>query len=583
MNQEPIQRVLVLDGSELSTLAIVRSLGRNGLAVTLASEQDAHKPIAGYSKYVDEVFFYSDPLGDPEQFVAEIISHLQQNRYDLVIPVTDKTVVPLAKHKQVIEQHALLASPGFDILEQTTDKNATFALAESLDIPVPKSITVLNLAGLAEIEPQLTYPVVIKPSRSIAGAAGDIRIKLNVQYAFSNQELIKKCTEILPYTPVVLQEYFVGDGIGVEILADHGEIVYAFQHKRLHEMPLTGGGSCLRESVAVNPQLLAYSQGLIQAINWHGVAMVEFKYCENTNESRLIEINGRFWGSLPLAVSAGADFPYYLYQLLVLNRRTLAPPAVLGARSRKLKDDIYWYLVVLLRKENSPLVIWPTIGQLLRDILSVFSRHHHIDSFAIDDLKPGLVDAYRTVKWLYDMAYGPLKNRLQKIAYQWRKTRGSINKQLPTAKNVLFLCYGNINRSSLAETCLLQYLAGQGKNITVSSAGFHPKENRPADPNMVAIAQGHGLDLSHWSSHRVTEKMLADADLVLVMEIKHGNHIKEKFPSYHHKVHLLGAVTTDASTVPLEIADPYAQSPEIYQRCFQQVNAACRIIADLLN
>jgi len=582
MKKEPNQKVLVLDGNELSTLSIVRSLGRKNLKLTVASEREFLEPIARYSRYAQDVFLYTNPLFDPEQFVSEVIDYIKHNSFDLLIPVTEKTVIPLAKYKQEIQQYTILATPELDILEQASDKNNTFALAASIDIPIPKSITLSNLGELSEVQQLLTYPVVIKPSRSVAGTEGDIRIKLNVQYAFFEQELAKKCSEILPYTTILLQEYFIGDGVGVEILADHGEIIYAFQHKRLHELPLTGGGSCLRESVAINPQLLAYSKRIIKAINWHGVAMIEYKHCDKTNESRLIEINGRFWGSLPLAVSAGADFPYYLYQLLVLNTKTQAQPAAKGVQSRKLKDDLYWLLIVLLRKENSPLVIWPTSRQLWRDFVSVFSHRHHIDSFAIDDLKPGIIDLCRTAKWAFGMIYEPIYIRLQKALFNWRKKNGAVKKYLPAAKNVLFLCYGNINRSSLAEKCLYKRLAEQGKSITVNSAGFHPKENRPADPVMVAIANQEGIDLSQWSSHLVTEKMLADADIIFAMEIKHFQALNDKFPKYRHKVHLLGTVTGCSTAVPLEIADPYGQSDEIYQRCFQQVSATTKIIADLL-
>ena len=582
MKKKPDQKVLVLDGNELSTLSIVRSLGRKSLKITVASERDYLEPIAHYSRYSQDVFFYTNPLFDQEQFVSEIIDYIKHNSFDLLIPVTEKTVIPLAKYKQEIQQYTILATPELDILEQTSNKNNTFALAANIDIPIPKSITLSNLGELAKIQQRLTYPVVIKPNRSVASTEGDIRIKLNVQYAFSEQELAKKCSEILPYTPIVLQEYFIGDGVGVEILADHGEIIYVFQHKRLHELPLTGGGSCLRQSDSINPQLFTYSKRIIKAMNWHGVAMIEFKHCDKTGESRLIEINGRFWGSLPLAVCAGADFPYYLYQLLVLNTKTQAQPAATGVQSRKLKDDLYWFLIVLLRIENSPLVIWPTTRQLWRDFVSVFSHRHHIDSFAIDDLKPGVIDLCRTAKWAFGMICEPIYIRLQKALFNWRKKIGAVKKYLPVAKNVMFLCYGNINRSSLAEKCLYKHLAEQGKSITVNSAGFHPKENRPADPMMVAIANQQGIDLSKWSSHLVTEKMLADADIIFAMEIKHYQALNDKFPKYRHKVHLLGTVTGRTTVVPLEIADPYGQSEEIYQRCFQQVSATTKIIADLL-
>lgn len=44
--------------------------------------------------------------------------------------------------------------------------------------------------------------------------------------------------------------------------------------------------------------------------------MVEFKICKRTGIPKLMEINGRFWGSLPLAIAAGIDFPHLYYRLV---------------------------------------------------------------------------------------------------------------------------------------------------------------------------------------------------------------------------------------------------------------------------
>lgn len=583
MRKELKKNILVLDGHEFSALAIVRSLGKKHLNVTVASERETVQPISSFSKYAKQVVFYTNPIIEPDQFVEDILVFLKNNTVDLVIPVTEKTLIPLAKRKQEVEQFTVLAAPNENVLELVCDKNKTFALAENIGIPVPRSIVVSTLSDLDGIADKLDFPIVIKPSRSIADGKGDIRVKLVVQYAFSQQELRDKCISILPFAPVVVQEYFRGAGVGVEVLANKGEIIYAFQHKRLHELPLTGGGSCLRESVPIDPKLLDHSQKIIKALNWQGVAMIEFKHCEKTNDCRLMEINGRFWGSLPLAVNAGADFPYYLYQLLVLEEKTQAKSAAIGVKSRKLKEDIYWFLVVLFRREKSPLVVWPTASQLLFDIASVFSRRHYFDSWSGDDLKPWFEDLSRTAQWFLGTAYRPIYHLIQKAKFSWRKQVGLVRQRLPEVNHVLFLCYGNINRSVLAEKCLKHYLGNNRSNLIISSAGFHPKENRPADSEMVSVAKLQGIDLSDWVSHRVTDSMLSRADIIFVMEIKHLNTLDQQYPGYRNKSCLLGEVSNDSGSIPLEIADPYGKPLESYQRCFQQVAAACKIIANTIS
>ena len=176
------------------------------------------------------------------------------------------------------------------------DKNRTLALADELGVPTPQSWLIERLEQLDELPADRGYPLVIKPARSI-GDNGEQRQQLSVVYAHNAEELTAKVRHYLLFGEVLVQQYIAGDGVGVELIADRGEIRLAFQHRRLHEVPLTGGGSSLRESVEVEPVLLEASRQLMQRMQWHGVAMVEFKHDPASGQFALMEINGRFWGS----------------------------------------------------------------------------------------------------------------------------------------------------------------------------------------------------------------------------------------------------------------------------------------------
>lgn len=574
-------KVLVLDGNEFSTLAIIRSLGRQKLNITVGSELDTVQPISKYSKFASELYLYPDPLKHANDFIEHIIQFLSQNTFDLVIPVTEKTSLLLAKHKSKIEQFTRLAIPDVETLELVSNKSQTFTIAKKENVPIPHSIDVDNIDELNRIVNTLKYPIVIKPSRSVSESNSDTRTKLVVQYAFNEQELLKKCQAILRYTPVILQAYFRGDGVGVEVLANHGEIILSFQHLRLHEMPLTGGGSCLRKSVPVNPQLLEYATRLIKHLNWHGVAMLEFKHNSETQQSCLMEINGRFWGSLPLAVDSGADFPYQLYRLLVLNDVSIRTTAIqIGRLNRKLKDDFYWLLVVLFRRDNNPLIVWAKLPQLFKDFLLIFSNKHRFDSFAYDDSKPFFVDNVRTFSWIYELAKEFVSKTYWQRKFKKQKRIGAVITALKSANSILFLCYGNINRSIAAHKCLEQHL-GNSTKLSIDSVGFHSQENRPADSTMVKIAAENDVDLSHWSSRCVTQKFVDNADVILVMEIAHFHRLVKMYPNCKSKTYLLGSVVTN-ETVPLELIDPFEQPVEIYTKCFNHINLATKAIADLL-
>jgi predicted ATP-grasp superfamily ATP-dependent carboligase len=566
------KKVLVLDGGELSTLSIVRSLGKKGINVTVAAV--SHDAICKYSKYTAGFFQYPNPLDDIDGFYSAILDKISSEGFELLIPVTEQTTLPLAKIRQAIEMHTILALPDGEALEKVTDKAKTFNIARSLGVPVPSSIEITNETSLESHIVDLNFPIVIKPSRSIANDKNNSRIKLEVSYAFNKDELRHKVNNLLKTSEVILQEYFTGVGVGIEIIANNGKITHAFQHERIHELPLTGGGSCLRKSVHINKKLLEYASSLIAELNWHGVAMVEFKYGSNGSIA-LMEINGRFWGSLPLAVSSGANFPWYLYQLLVENKDPSIFNSETGHVSRKMKNDLYWYIQVLFKRERNPLFIRPTNYELFKSILSVFHHKHHFDSFSFSDIKPGFVELKRTMKWFYNFSKRFILVNQLKRKHQSIRRKQSIHNILKNSCNILFLCYGNINRSAAAEC-----ITNQNKKSTIHnivSAGFHPHDTRLADANMVSIAKNEGYEMSEWSSTTVNSAMVDDANVIFVMEIEHILKLTKLYPNIKSKVYLLSSLNNNPN-IPLEISDPYGKEMVDYQNCFSVIEGCIKTI-----
>ncbi|MEQ9496039.1 MAG: ATP-grasp domain-containing protein [Deltaproteobacteria bacterium] len=567
--RQPGGKVLVLDGGQPASLAIVRSLGRRKIEVVVG--EPGGPSLAARSRYAARSVVYTDPIRSPEAFVDEIERLAREERFALIIPVTEDTLQPLAEARARIEKWSPLAIAPDEALAVVTNKERTFELAESLGVPIPAGVTITRLEELDGVD--RSFPLVLKPSRSIS--EGD-RARMKVAYAHSEEELRSTAKEMLAVGPFVLQSYFAGDGVGVELLADHGEVVYAFQHKRLHELPLTGGGSCLRESVPVHPELLRHASALMKALSWHGVAMVEFKHDPATDRAVLMEINGRFWGSLPLAVAAGADFPYFLFRLYTGGVRPNAPAARTGVVCRKLLDDVYWYVQVARPTQDSPLIEWPSREKMLKDLALALSPKHHFDVQTIADPVPGLLDAARTAGWFGERVLSIAKDKLDERHHAKLRRSGEVGAQVEAARSVLFLCYGNINRSALAHVVMERILEGRGPAL--ASCGFHPVDGRPADPKMVEVARASGVDLSGWSSHQLTADLVRDAEIILAMEIRHLKRLEAEYPEAQGKAFLLGAAT-QRPEVPLEISDPYGGAREGYAAVFAEVTAAVEDLA----
>ena len=559
--------VLVLDGDQASALTIVRSLGRRGLVVHVGSSEPS--PLAGYSRHVRQRLRYPDPLKAEADFIDWLRNQTSSQRYGLVIPVTERTVVPMLRHRASFDDSRVALAPS-DALEQVLDKDRTLRLAATLGIATPRSVPVAALADLGAAAAALGYPVVVKPARSVGQGDGQ-RVQLTVSYAHNGAELEAQVRHALRYGAVILQEYFAGDGVGIELIADQGVVRHAFQHRRLHEVPLTGGGSSLRTSEAVDPALLAASTQLVLALGWHGVAMVEFKRAPASGEFRLMEINGRFWGSLPLAVAAGADFPALLHALLTTGQVPQLAPARTGVVCRQLARDIDWLEHVLRKAAPRQLVTLPTAGQVLRDCLLVFSPRHHFDVQTWRDPWPGLVDLWRigAKQWARIAAALAGRRRLRQ-EFNAGRAQASGQRALAEARQVLFLCYGNINRSALAQAYAQ---SRHGQRLQFVSAGFHAPGGRAADPAMVDVAAGRQIDLSQSLSRTLDAQMVRDADLILAMEVAHLDRLVQQHPSARGKAFLLGAA---AATEPraVEVPDPYGKARSTYELVCRQVMAS---------
>jgi protein-tyrosine-phosphatase/predicted ATP-grasp superfamily ATP-dependent carboligase len=511
-------------------------------------------------------FQYPDPWVSGDEVVDWLLDHVKSHHYDLVIPVTERVLVPISRrHDQL--GHINIAMPAVESLELTLDKSRTLSLARQLGVPCPHSVTVCALEELDALQDTLRFPVVLKPARSIGTHAGEAS-RLQVSYAGDASELESGCAHALKFGPVILQEYFSGVGVGIELIAQEGRIVYAFQHLRLHEVPLTGGGSSLRKSVPVDPSLLEASEKLMEALAWNGVAMVEFKQDPQSGEFSLMEINGRFWGSLPLAVVAGADFPSMLLDLETSGQVNPCAPYRNDVYCRLLSRDVRWYEAVLRGDADTRIVQIPSAKEVFMGLGLFLNFRHRYDVQSLRDPVPGLVDignilgdyGQRGLSLLEEFRF----RARQKKA--WR--RGDVAAAISGARSMLFICYGNINRSALADVMVRAYAEDSG--IAVESAGFHHEEGRPADPVMVDVAAQFDLELGNIRSSLVSPQQLRNSDIIFVMEKGHYDKLLAIDSSIAQKTFLLGGHGGGANR-PVEIEDPYGRAREVYLGCYQQI------------
>lgn len=301
--------VLVTDGDERSALAVVRSLGRSGKHIVHVCSKRGNS-LAGASRFAWSDWQVGDPLSDPLEFAKRVSTLAMRLQADVVLPVSEASVLAVLAHRDLFE-FATVPYPDLATFRRVCDKSAVLATASELGIATPAQRVVTKQAEIHDIldRGELLFPVVVKPARSVI-TVGARREKVGVSYA-SNPEELARCAARYAAAayPLLLQQRIVGPGVGVFLLRWAGETLAEFSHRRVREKPPSGGVSVCAESTSIDPSLLAGAEALLERLGWSGVAMVEYKIDQVSGTPYLMEINGRFWGSLQLAVSAGVDFP----------------------------------------------------------------------------------------------------------------------------------------------------------------------------------------------------------------------------------------------------------------------------------
>jgi predicted ATP-grasp superfamily ATP-dependent carboligase len=381
------RRVLVLDANQRSALATTRSLGRRGLVVVAADE--TRRTLAGASRYCRETMVYPSPSADGVAFVKAFKRECGRRRIDVVLPMSDLTTRLLLAHREEFGD-VRIPCPSLDAFDAVTDKWELYARARELDIPMPRTALVRSRAELAEAVAGMALPLVVKPPRSRMMSGGHW-VAPPVRYARSLEELdrILAGEGGIDDHPFLVQEYVSGRGQGVFGLYAAGKVVTFFGHRRLREKPPSGGVSVLSESAPVEPRLREISQRLLDSVGWHGVAMVEFKVTP-AGSPYLIEVNGRFWGSLQLAIDAGVDFPWLLYRVALGEPVEPVEGYAIGARNLWLLGDLD-HLYLRLKERGGLREKWRAIRAFLRMFES--GTRHEVNRW--DDMRPFLREMVR--------------------------------------------------------------------------------------------------------------------------------------------------------------------------------------------
>jgi predicted ATP-grasp superfamily ATP-dependent carboligase len=307
--------VLVLDGNENQAVACVRSLARAGYTVCVGAASTWSK--ASLSRFCRNTFTYPAPEEDAADFVRCIIQEVGRQPGSLVLPMTERSTLPLSERRaEVVAAGGHLVLPPHETVLRAFDKLQMIRLGESLGMSIPQTVLVESLEKARELASSLWYPVVLKPrSSNEVTLGGSVRSTGPPRYAQTPDQFLSAYDELRDScSHVLVQEFVEGQGAGYVALMHNGQLLAEFAYLRLRDVRPSGSGSSLRISVRPEPRVRADALKLLCALKWHGAAMVEFRI-QRDGTPTLMEVNGRFWNSLALAIYAGVDFPVLLARL----------------------------------------------------------------------------------------------------------------------------------------------------------------------------------------------------------------------------------------------------------------------------
>jgi protein-tyrosine-phosphatase/predicted ATP-grasp superfamily ATP-dependent carboligase len=567
------QKVLVIGDDTRSFLGIVRSLGRKGIELHVAPFN--FRSPALRSRYISQICELPFYMGDGTEWLDAIRTLIDRERYQLIIPCDERALLPLDRHRDLLEALCKLAIPDRASITTLFDKHNTRQLAASLGVRIPRG-RLLRPDDTAEaVGRELGLPLAVKPRQSFSVdrlyARGSVKL-------VDDTAALASALETIEPERFLIEAFFPGHGRGVSVLAHDGKILQAFEHHRVHEF---AAGSYYRKSAPFTPSLLDATGKIIAALRYTGVAMFEFRFDEATADWALLEVNARPWGSLPLALAAGVDFPYRWFKLLVDGQET--PPVKYRENlfGRHFTGDIYYLVWAAAQKRRQPWQFIQFVARSAAEFTRILIGREVSDTFVWADPKP----AFDEVAQLLAERMAHFADRMSFcVARRRRRSRALVAQVLGrprgAAPEIVFVCHGNICRSPFAAALLRKTLAGSPVTLEISSAGMLPVEGRPSTDVAIETAREMGVDLTPHVSQFFSKAQLQRAALIIVFEPANIEQIRKRYNDIAAPIIRLGDLAEDKAAA--DIADPYGYDAATYRRAYRQIEAGLRGLMSLL-
>ncbi|MFA5033559.1 MAG: ATP-grasp domain-containing protein [bacterium] len=302
----------VVIGGDYQGLGVIRSLARENISVYLL---DSEPCIATSSRYVHKFAKCPSPENE-KSFIDFLVQFAKQEKLSncLIFPTTDEMVRLLSANKELLSLHYKISSPEWQITELLYNKKLTYALAQKVGVPIPKTFYPYSIEELKKFNPE--FPVIIKP------AVKDLFVKTTKKKAIPANNMDELISVYETTNSIIKKEEIMVQ----EIIPDGPRNLYSFCSmfknktalatlvaKRIRQHPMIFGRATTYAETVDIPELEELGTKILSEADYYGLSEVEFIWDTRDEKYKLLDINARTWGWHTLGNIVGINFPLVLY------------------------------------------------------------------------------------------------------------------------------------------------------------------------------------------------------------------------------------------------------------------------------
>ncbi len=385
------RHILLVNADTRAGLAAVRSLARVGFKPIVAVESTDHFTCASSALKTADVVPMRQ-TGTLDQQAEHLIDLARSRNCSAILPITDRAISIFAHSVHSLPHDMTLVTAKRSSLLNVLDKRDHLALARGLGIPCPEHVQLTTSADIAMIAQHQPLPWIAK----LAGKSPCEEVReqpplLEIDTVATAHRHIESLTN----GRYIVQRHYRGKIHNLCVFAEHGSVRAAHQYVSVRR---SRGSAILRRIIAPDERCLAYTKKILGALEWDGVANVQFIVDDETDDVRYLETNGRFWASIQGSINAGWDFPKWAVEY-ALDASSPTPPRLqVGSLTCYRAADLET-LIAYLRGGPSPVTDErPSVYRAIGSYLGTFRPSVHNDVFQFFDPYPGIVDHWSRFK-----------------------------------------------------------------------------------------------------------------------------------------------------------------------------------------